>query len=108
MTLSNLPLNELEQMLPLLKEKEVLQAKLNEVYRHLERLEKSGVSDKVASSAVPKKLKERPRRRKKIKQAILKALQAAGAKGLTLKELAIHAKVHKPTDRASQTGPERV
>lgn len=97
MTLSNLSLNQLEQMIPLLKEKEALQAKLNDVCRRLEHLEKNGISDKEARSAIPKKLKKRSRRRKNIEKSILKALQAAGAKGLTLNELAINAKVHKPT-----------
>jgi hypothetical protein len=97
MALSNLSLEQLKQMIPLLKEKEALQAKLYNVCRRLERLEQSGVSDKVAHSTAINKLKKRPRRQKKIKQAILKALQAAGAQGLTLKELAINARVHKPT-----------
>ena len=97
MALSNLSLSTLEQMLPFLKEKEALQAKLNDVCRRLEHLAKNGIVDKETRSTIPKKLKKRSRRRKKIKQAILKALQAAGAKGLTLNELAINAKVHKPT-----------
>jgi hypothetical protein len=95
--ISNLSLNQLEQMIPLLKEKETLQAKLDDTCRGLERLEKSGIFDKAARSTTLKKLKKRPRRRKKIEESILRALQAAGARGLTLKELATNAKVHKPT-----------
>ena len=72
-------------MIQLIKEKEALQAKLAKVIAALDGLE-SGTPKKEAK--VPKGGPRRGRRRAKLKDKILKALQAAGKVGRSVKELA--------------------
>jgi hypothetical protein len=98
MNLSALSLKQLEHIVGLLKEKEALQTKLDGVNRDLQRLENGNGSARSASESLndsppPKRIKKRSRRRGGLQQAVLKALKSAGAKGLTVKQLAVQAKV---------------
>jgi hypothetical protein len=100
MNLSALPLKQLEHIVGLLKEKEALQAKLDEINRDLQGMENGKVSAPSASESLndlppSKRIRKRPRRRGGLQQAVLKALKSAGAKGLTVKQLAVQAKVKK-------------
>ena len=100
MNLSALSLKQLEHIVGLLKEKEVLQTKLDCVNRDLKRLENGSGSALSASESLndlphSKRIKKRSRRRGGLQQAVLKALKSAGAKGLTVKQLAVQAKVKK-------------
>jgi hypothetical protein len=100
MNLSALSLKQLEHIVGLLKEKEALQAKLDDVNRDLQRLENGEASAPSASQSLnfsprSKRIKKRTRRRGGLQQAVLKALASAGAKGLTVKQLAVQAKVKK-------------
>ena len=100
MNLSALSLKQLEHIVGLLKEKEALQAKLDDVNRDLQRLENGEASAPSASESLNRlprsnRIKKRSRRRGGLQQAVLKALKSAGAKGLTVKQLAVQAKVKK-------------
>ena len=100
MNLSALSLKQLEHIVGLLKEKEVLQTKLDGVNRDLQRLEDGSGSALSATESLndsphSKRIKKRSRRRGGLQQAVLKALKSAGAKGLTVKQLAVQAKVKK-------------
>ena len=100
MNLSALSLNQLEHIVGLLKEKEALQAKLEDVNRDLQRLENGeasapNVPENLNRSTRSKRVKKRFRRRGGLQQAVLKALTSAGAKGLTVKQLAVRAKVKR-------------
>ena len=100
MNLSALSLNQLEHIVGLLKEKEGLQAKLDDVNRDLQRLENgeasaSNAPEKLNRSTRSKRVKKRFRRRGGLQKAVLKALKSAGAKGLTVKQLAVQAKVKR-------------
>ena len=100
MNLSSLSLKQLEHIVGLLKEKEALQAKLDEVNRDLQGLENGTASAPSASESLnhsprSKRIKKRSRRRGGLQEAVLKALNSAGAKGLTVKQLAVQAKVKK-------------
>ena len=100
MNLSALSLKQLEHIVGLLKEKEVLQTKLDCVNRDLKRLENGSGSALSASESLndlphSKRIKKRSRRRGGLQQAVLKVLKSAGAKGLTVKQLAVQAKVKK-------------
>jgi hypothetical protein len=100
MNLSALSLKQLEHIVGLLKKKEALQAKLDEINRDLQGMEKGKISAPSASESLndslpSKQNKKRSRRRGGLQQAILKALKSAGAKGLTVKQLAVQAKVKK-------------
>ena len=100
MNLSALSLKQLENIVGLLKEKEALQAKLDDVNRDLEGLENGKASapsarESLSHSPRPKRVKKRSRRRGGLQEAVLKALKSAGAKGLTVKQLAVQAKVKK-------------
>jgi hypothetical protein len=100
MNLSALSLKQLEHIVGLLKEKEVLQTKLDGVNRDLQRLENGSGSALSATESLndlphSKRIKKRSRRRGGLQQAVLKALKSAGAKGLTMKQLAVQAKVKK-------------
>ena len=100
MNLSALSLNQLEHIVGLLKEKEALQAKLDDVNRDLQRLENGEASAPNAPknfnrSTRSKRVKKRFRRRGGLQQAVLKALTSAGAKGLTVKQLSVRAKVKR-------------
>ena len=78
----------------------MLQTKLDCVNRDLKRLENGSGSALSASESLndlphSKRIKKRSRRRGGLQQAVLKALKSAGAKGLTVKQLAVQAKVKK-------------
>ena len=100
MNLSSLSLKQLEHIVGLLKEKEALQTKLDGVNRDLQRLENGKASAPSASESLndsprSKRIEKRSRRRGGLQQAVLKVLKSAGAKGLTVKQLAVQAKVKK-------------
>jgi hypothetical protein len=100
MNLSALSLKQLEHIVGLLKEKEVLQAKLDDVNRDLQRMENGkdsapSASERLNRSYRSKREKGRSRRRGGLQKAVLKALKAAGADGLSVKQLAVQAKVKK-------------
>jgi hypothetical protein len=97
MNLSAFSLKQLEHIVGLLKEKEALQAKLDDVNRDLQGLENSRLSAPSASESLngSPRSKRRSRRRGGLQKAVLKALKSAGAKGLTVKQLAAQAKVNK-------------
>jgi hypothetical protein len=97
MNLSALSLKQLEHIVGLLKEKEALQAKLDEVNRDLQSLENGKACAPSASERLTHspRSKRRSRRRGGLQEAVLKALKSAGAKGLTVKQLAVQAKVKK-------------
>jgi len=100
MNLSALSLKQLEHIVGLLKEKEALQAKLEDVNRDLQRLENGeasapNVPENLNRSTRSKRVKKRFRRRGGLQQAVLKALTSAGAKGLTVKQLSVRAKVKR-------------
>ena len=100
MNLSALSLKQLERIVGLLKEKEALQAKLDDVNRDLQGLENGkgsapSASESLNHSARSKRIKKRSRRPGGLQEAVLKALTSAGAKGLTVKQLAVKAKVKR-------------
>jgi hypothetical protein len=100
MNLSALSLKQLEHIVGLLKEKEALQAKLDEINRDLQGMENGKVSapsdsESLNHSPRSKRIKKRSRRRGGLQEAVLKVLKSAGAKGLTVKQLADQAKVKK-------------
>jgi hypothetical protein len=100
MALSNLSSAQLAHLISLVKEKEVLQEKLEKIDAALSALE--------SGSSVPKKRGRKPgrppgsksqltgkpgKKTKRLKAAILKALSAAGSSGITVKELSNKLKV---------------
>ena len=101
MELSNLSSAQFAQIISLIKQKEELQAKLNQVSAELLSLE--------TGKPVPKKRGRKPgrpagvkvklpkakagKRGKRLKEPLLKALSAAGAAGITVKDLAAKLKV---------------
>jgi hypothetical protein len=100
MNLSSLSLKQLEYIVGLLKEKEALQARLDEINRDLQGMENGKVSAPSASEILnhsprSKRIKKRSRRRGGLQETVLKVLKSAGAKGLTVKQLAAQAKVNK-------------
>ena len=100
MNLSAFSLKQLEHIVGLLKEKEALQAKLEDVNRDLQRLENGeasapNVPENLNRSTRSERVKKRSRRRGGLQKAVLKALTAAGAKGLTVKQLSVRAKVKR-------------
>jgi hypothetical protein len=100
MNLSALSLKQLEHIVGLLKEKEALQARLDEINRNLQGMENGKVSAPSASESLnhsprSKRINKRSRRRGGLQEAVLKVLKSAGAKGLTVKQLAAQAKVKK-------------
>ena len=86
MSLSSLTSAQLHRLIELVKEKEALQTKLAQVERSLADLETGEVTkdDAPAKRRGPR----RGRRRAALKDGLLKALQAAGKEGLSVKELA--------------------
>jgi hypothetical protein len=108
MALFNLSSAQLAQLIELVKEKETLQTKLDGINAELQALETgkaapqkrgrkpgrpAGAKNKVVASA-PKEKASRPSKRgKRLKEPLLKALTAAGASGLTVKDLAAKLKV---------------
>jgi hypothetical protein len=112
MALSNLSSAQLAQLIRLVKERETLQAQLDRVTSSLTALEggeapkrrgrKPGRPAKVSSGRGPGRPPGRPagstgKRGKRLKQPLLKILKAAGASGITVKDLAAKLKV-KPNN----------
>ncbi len=107
MALSNLSSAELARLIGLIKEKESLQAKLESIDAELTALESGKAAPKkrgrkpgrppgrppgsvnVAKAAVGRK----GRKSKRLKEPLLKALSAAGASGVKVKDLATQLKV---------------
>ena len=98
MALSNLSSAQLTQLISLVKEKEALQLKLEQVDAALQALE--------TGKSVPKKRGRKPgrpagatakaktgKRGKRLKEPLLKELKAAGPTGITVKELSAKLKV---------------
>jgi hypothetical protein len=83
MSLATLSSRQLHLLVALVKEKKSLQARLAQIGKSLERL--SGNVERPMRGA---KRQSPHRRRKALKAPLLKALQAAGKEGLTVKELA--------------------
>jgi hypothetical protein len=89
MSLSSLSSADLTRLIQLVKDKEAIQAKLAKVERALDALQ-NGTEPK--ELATVKRGPRRRRRRAAMKDALLKALQAAGKGGLSVKELAVRIK----------------
>jgi hypothetical protein len=101
MALFNLSSSQLAHLIGLVKEKEILQSKLDHINAELHSLE--------TGKALPKKRGRKPgrppgikskmiagktsKRGKRLKAPLLKALTAAGSSGITVKELAAKLKV---------------
>jgi hypothetical protein len=90
MLLSSLSSAQIKQLIQLIKEKESIEAKLLRVTKSLNAFEQGKAARKAAATRSPR----RGRRRTKLKEAILKALQVAGKGGLTVKELAASLKAN--------------
>jgi hypothetical protein len=109
MPLFNLTSAQLTQLIRLVKEKELLQAKLDRVNGSLASLEGGGAAPRrrgrkrgrpakaAAVGRPPGKTGRRGKRGKRLKAPLLKALKKAGASGITVKELAAKLKV-KPNN----------
>ena len=94
MSLSNLSSAALERLVELITEKEAIQAKLVKIQNSIEALAAGSPSRK---SDVTERTKKRTARRGgKLKERLLKALDAAGKEGLTVKDLAATLRA-KPT-----------
>jgi hypothetical protein len=103
MALSNLSSAQLAHLIGLVKEKESLQTKLDQVNAELESIESGKVAPKkrgrkpgrpAGSTAKPKVAKvKKSKRGKRLKEPLLKALASAGASGVTVKDLAAKLKV---------------
>ncbi len=85
MALTDLSSSQLQQLIQLIKEKEALQAQLDKVNHSLATLE-SGRAVSKGSDVVKRPF--RRRRRIRLKDGLLKKLQAAGKEGITIKDLA--------------------
>jgi hypothetical protein len=85
MSLSSLSSADLKKLVQLVKTKEVLEAKLGKVEVALKGLDTESSSKE---QAIKTRGPRRGRRRAKLKDKILKALQAAGKRGKSVKELA--------------------
>jgi hypothetical protein len=96
MKLTDLSVAQLERFIPLLKEKESLQAQLHRVDAELSQLERGPAKSakNESLSGVPKAIRRRSSRRGGILAAVLAVLEGAGAKGIAVKELATKAKVN--------------
>ena len=90
MSLSSLTSAQLHRLIQLVKEKEAIQAELAKVERSLANLENGKTEDSSSQKRGPR------RRRKALKGALLKKLEAAGKEGLTVKDLAANLNA-KPT-----------
>jgi hypothetical protein len=89
MSLSSFSSSDLSKLIQLVKEKEVLQAKLSQVNSAIDVLG-SDIQAKVPSKRAPR----RGRRGASLKDSILKALEVAGKAGASVKELAEHLKAN--------------
>jgi hypothetical protein len=94
---TDLSVAQLERIIPLLKEKESLQAQLDKVNAALSRLEndQTATAKNEALPIASKTTNRRTKRRGGLRAAVLKVLEAAGAKGMPVKELASKAKVNR-------------
>ena len=87
MALSNLSSAQLAHLIGLVKEKELLQARLVEVQQLL-----GNFPNEVGRNSSGARKRGPRRRRAALKDALIKTLQAAGKKGLSVKELAVKLK----------------
>jgi Skp family chaperone for outer membrane proteins len=94
MSLTNLSSASLERLVELITEKEKIQTKLAKIQRAIEALETGVQSKQNRVTAGPKK--RATRRGKRLKDRLLKALEAAGKAGLSVQDLAANLKA-KPT-----------
>jgi hypothetical protein len=85
MAFADLTTQQLQRLIDLVKEKEVLQSKLDQINGQLEALESGSPTKKVTSTIGQS---SRSKRRGKLKESILKGLESAGAAGIAVKELA--------------------
>jgi hypothetical protein len=94
---TDLSVAQLERIIPLLKEKESLQTQLDKVNAALSRLEngRTATTKSEAAPIAPKTTNRRSRRRGGLRAAVLKVLETADAKGMSVKELASKAKVNR-------------
>lgn len=92
MALIDLSSAQLERLIELIKEKEAIQAKLVQVERTLDALHGGTPAEK--KSPVKQRGPRRGRRNTKLKDTLLKELQAAGKEGLTIKDLASRIKAN--------------
>jgi hypothetical protein len=101
MSLSNLSVKQVEQAIKLLQERKVLLKKLNEIKIHLHWvIDNLPSAPKIPNNASPSiHARKRRRRYREIQPTILQALQAAGAKGLSVKELAVQTKGNEASIR---------
>jgi topoisomerase IA-like protein len=98
MSLSHLSVQELEHAVELLREKESLQSSLDKVNRQLQQLENGDLPIQVTRTKHgnllnSRRMKRRAPRGKNLQQSVMEALKGAGAKGLSVKELASRAQV---------------
>lgn len=104
MSITNLSVKQLERAIELLKQREALQSQIERIDHQLREIENgkfaiTEIKETHERLAGPQKIRRRVRRRRNVQQAVLKALKIAGAKGLTVKELAFRAKVKTGTLR---------
>ena len=98
MSLSHLSIEQLNQAVSLLKRREAIQSQLEKIDHELRQIENGKFSSQIISKrqeSIPAShaTAKRPRRRKNVQRAVLKALKKAGAEGVNVKELAFRAKV---------------
>ncbi len=100
MSLSTLSSAQLARLIGLVKEKEALQAKLGSIDAELSALEsgkavakKRGRKPGRPPGSVSKVASRKGRKSKRLKEPLLKALSAAGASGIKVKDLAVALKV---------------
>ena len=99
MSLSNLSIRQVEQVIELLQEKKVLLERLNEIEIDLHRVvDRRPSAPEVSNNASPS-IHARSGRRRKLQPSILEALQAAGTKGLSVKELAVQTRGNEASIR---------
>ena len=92
MSLTNLSSAALERLVELITEKEAIQAKLVKIQNSIKALAAGSPSKKSGVTVRPKK--RMARRGGKLKERLLKALEAAGKAGLTVKDLAANLKAN--------------
>jgi hypothetical protein len=101
MSFSSLSSAQLSRLIELVKEKEILQAKLERIDKALEHLDGGAAprrrgrkpGPKSGAKSALKKARPGRRRGKRLKEPLLRALKAGGASGVTVKELAAKLKV---------------
>ena len=104
MSLSNLSGRQLDRAIKLLRERKVLLEKLNKVKIHLLWLADSPPSAPLPKSNMSPSIRvqksgRRRGHRRMLRPVILKALQAAGAKGRSVKDLAVQIKGNEASIR---------